>query len=414
MVDCAEPTYLPASWKGVPFNVEQSADEFGRRGDLYEYPLSEDVGYKDLGRKARRFRIQGYLIGSAQVALTNAMARAAESREPGMLVHPIYGTQMCACITLTTTADYRKDKKRTKLAFDFVEATASMAPYMFGGSPTQIFDLGSSAVDASTANAVWEPLGGNTQFAGDVQNNLSTYVAPATDEASFDAIDYLNNGTLTVPTNLPSGAFSASSLRALRNVAAEPTTVSSGGTGFPTFASAFDPINYGTATIRRIHDDTLRRLREFNKYVVDRGRQATNASAQALIVSTRLAMIRDYAVKASETTYPTIKDALDDLDFVMKVYDEEEAAVTARCDDPAITAIRRARAASASQILAANITLPGIVEINVDGVWPSLVAAHKYHRDGSKYLMVEQYNPQMSPFWIGRDIVTPARTAETF
>src|SRR5262245_9255525 len=113
-IDCALPQYLQASFKGVPFNVESSDDEFGRRGDLYEYPLSEQTAYKDLGRKARKFKVEGYLIGGNQVAQTAAIAAVAESPEPGMLVHPMYGAQLVACVTLTTKAEYRKDRRRTK------------------------------------------------------------------------------------------------------------------------------------------------------------------------------------------------------------------------------------------------------------------------------------------------------------
>src|SRR5262245_20532788 len=139
MVDCIEPFYLPASWKGVPFSVESSSDQFGRRGDSYEYPLSNDVGYKDLGRKARRFKVEGYLIGSDQVLKTNLMKFAAESSEPGLLVHPMYGPQIVACVTLTANADYKKDKKRTRLSFEFLEAPQSLAPFLAGIALAAVF-----------------------------------------------------------------------------------------------------------------------------------------------------------------------------------------------------------------------------------------------------------------------------------
>src|SRR4051794_21784111 len=87
LTDCKEPTYFTAKWKDIEFVCEATADEIGRRGQLYEYPLSEDVGFKDLGRKARRFQVEGYLVGSKQVALSLRMAAAAESREPGHLIH---------------------------------------------------------------------------------------------------------------------------------------------------------------------------------------------------------------------------------------------------------------------------------------------------------------------------------------
>src|SRR5262245_60950137 len=194
MVDCAEPTYAAASWKGVPFNVEESSDDFGRRGDLYEYPMSDETGYKDLGRKARKFKVEGYLIGSDQVALTTQMATAAESPEPGILIHPMYGAQMVACVTLTTKADYRKDKKRTKLSFDFLEAHASMAPFRLGSAISALFDAGSAAVRASERAATWLPTAQTRGRATDISVYLSGRVAPATDENSFDAIAMLERG----------------------------------------------------------------------------------------------------------------------------------------------------------------------------------------------------------------------------
>src|SRR5262245_53435312 len=75
------PTYERAPCKRVPFNREETSDESGRRRHLYEYPLSDRIGYKDLGRKARSFSVTAYLNGGDQVAQTRAMAPAAESPE---------------------------------------------------------------------------------------------------------------------------------------------------------------------------------------------------------------------------------------------------------------------------------------------------------------------------------------------
>jgi prophage DNA circulation protein len=394
--DCIEPTYLPASYKGVPFNVESSSDEFGRRGDLYEFPLSEETAYQDMGRKARRFRIEGYLIGGQQVALTNAMSRVAESPQPGVLIHPMFGSQLVACVTLTTQAEYRRDKRRTKLSFDFIEAKASMAPFMIGAALSSLMSSGSNAVDVSKQSATWDPTPQSTALATDVSTNLATQVDPATDEASFDAADKLRAGV----------AFDAPrDSGGLRAVPVVPLSFT-GGVVYPTFSAAADPIDAGTATVRRIHADALKRLREYNRYVVNR--MEATPSAEALILTTRLSLIRDYALVAAQTTYQTIRDALSDLDFVVAVYDDEESAATQRCDDPLIAAIRAARASASYVILANNIRLPGVVSRSVDGVWPSLVAAQKFYGDGKRYTDVEAYNPQMSPFFIGRDVVAPA------
>src|SRR5262249_5843805 len=153
---------------------------------------------------------------------------------------------------------------------------------------------------------------------------------------------------------------------------------------YPIFADAVDPIDEGTATVVRLHADALARLREFNKFVVDRS--DGTPSVESLIVTTRLALIRDYATKVAETNYPTMGVALADLDFIMAVYDDEEVAATARCDDVLVNAIRAARATAASTIIARTIGLPGVVETSAaNGIWPSLVVAQNLFGDGKRY-----------------------------
>src|SRR5262245_11357273 len=400
--DCGVPVYLPASFKGFPFKIESSSDEFGRRGDLYEYPLSEETGFKDLGRKARRFRIQGYLIGATQVAQTVALATIAQSPEPGILIHPMFGPQLVSCVTLTTSADYKKDVRRTKLSFEFLEANPSMAPYLIGAAISALFSIAATAVNASKSSATWQPTPQTTATTRAVSNNLASKVEPASDENSFDTVSKLERADpITIFGVEPAPAPTALTRTLGASVTATLTAPSN---PYPTFADAVDPIDEGTATVARLHADALARLREFNKFVVDRS--DGTPSVESLIVTTRLALIRDYAVKAAETNYPTMGAGLADLDFIMAVYDDEEAAATARCDDVLVNAIRAARATAATTIIARATGLPGVVQTEAgNGIWPSLVVAQNLFGDGKRYNEVELYNATMSPFFIGRDIV---------
>lgn len=397
-IDCLLPVYLDASWKGMPFQVDSSDDAFGRRGHVYEYPLGEETGYKDLGRKARRFKVEGYLIGGDQVAQTNAMAFAAESPEPGILMHPMFGPQLVACVTLTSKAEYRTQKRRTKLSFDFVEAMPSMAPYMIGAAISAMFAAGSGAVSASTLQATWLPTTHNTAVATSLSVGLGTKVAPAIDEDSFDAISMLQRG---VPVEPEPQQYLSAGLRATSDIVVGNLLA------YRSFDEVVGPIDNGTATIRRIHKDAMARLREWNAQVVAEAAAAT-PSVESLIITARLSLIRDFALTAAQTAYATVRDALLDLDFIMAVYDEEEIIATKHCDDVLVTAIRVARAAAAQTILAQNVRLPGISESSADGVWPSLVVAHKLYFDGRRYGDVERYNATMSPFFVGRTVVAPS------
>jgi len=376
MADCLVPVFLDASWKGMPFQIDSSSDEFGRRGESYEYPLGEIIGYKDLGRKARKFSVEGYLIGGDQVAQSNAMALLAESPEPGMLVHPIYGAQLVACITLTAKADYKKEARVTRLSFEFVEAAASLAPYLIGVTIAVVLASGNGAFVASQQSATWAPATADLVTASTISASLARAISPARDEASFDAAAVLSWGD--------------------EGLSAAPQT----------FNSVTDPIQAGTATVRRIQFDAASRLRVWNKAVVSQGN--ASPSTESLIVSARLAMIGDFALTAAQTTYSTIRDAITDLDFIMSVYDDEETIAARRCDDVLVAAIRKARAQAAQAILGRNIRLPGVASTNVDGVWPSLIVAHKLYFNAARYADVEAYNPMMSPFFIGRTAVAPA------
>jgi hypothetical protein len=385
--DCLIPQYLAASWKGVPFFVLTSSDDFGRRGDLYEYPLNENVGYVDLGRKARRFKIEGYLIGSDQIAQTRRMRDAAERAQPGVLVHPMYGPQNVACVTLSASADYRKDKKRTKLAFDFIEAVTipgqEFAPQVI--TPESVNRAGTAAWQAhghrvKRTLGAWLPGARARRAAQWVHSDLAKKIRPARDEGSWDAVDSLSP---TIPLDAP----------------------------LPDFDAVADPIEIGTMTVRRLWGSggiAQVRLRLFNGTVVRvEDEFGSGMSIESLIVTSRLALIRDFAVAARMTKYPTKNAAFADLDFIMAVYDDEERAAAAHSWDDVVVAIRAARAASAQAMLVANATLPGIFTTNVNGVWPSLVVAHKLYANGTRHETVEQYNPQMPPFFIGRDAVAP-------
>jgi prophage DNA circulation protein len=411
---CVVPTYNDASWKGVPFLCETTDDEFGRRGDQYEYPLSEDTGYKDLGRKIRRFHVTGYLIGSDQVEQSNRMARAAESPQPGTLMHPMFGGQQVACVTLKIAADYRRDIKRTKLDFDFVEANASMAPYKLGSSVTNMYTSGTAAIDAVSLRAIWQPNVNAVEAARAIDLNLAGLVAPASDEESFDVISVLEGRAMPLPSvtietlqarqpiTIPSPfAFAQTPDNSTATFEVTGTRA-----GYIHFDDVVAPIAEGTATIRRLHFDALKKLHGFNAFVV--AQSDGTPSVESLIVAARLSLIRDYALTAAQTTYQTVSEAILALDFVMAVYDDEEQLASQTCYDVLTTAIRAARAEAARSILLKNIRLPGIVKREVHGQWPSVLVSHKLYADGRRLAQVEAYNAHMSPFWIGHEIIAPA------
>lgn len=81
-------TLQPASFRGVPFVVEEDNGENGRRGEVHEY-WGRDVPYaEDGGRRARRIEVRGYVIGLDCAAQRDQLLGAVEQRGPGLLILP--------------------------------------------------------------------------------------------------------------------------------------------------------------------------------------------------------------------------------------------------------------------------------------------------------------------------------------
>lgn len=78
----------PASFRGVPFKVASRDLETGRRAVTHEFP-GRDMPYtEDMGRKARTFTVEGYVLGANYMAARDALLAACEAEGHGALIVP--------------------------------------------------------------------------------------------------------------------------------------------------------------------------------------------------------------------------------------------------------------------------------------------------------------------------------------
>lgn len=83
---------FPASFRGVPFEVNGASFEGGRRVQVHQYPQRDKPWAEDLGRAARNIDLDAFLVGPDYIEQANALIGAAEEEGPGTLVHPWFGT----------------------------------------------------------------------------------------------------------------------------------------------------------------------------------------------------------------------------------------------------------------------------------------------------------------------------------
>jgi prophage DNA circulation protein len=84
----------PASFRGVPFDVDTGDLTTGRRNQTHQYP-GRDVPYtEDLGRGARKVSIEAFLVGDDYMERRDKLLAAVEQGGSGELVHPWHGRMM--------------------------------------------------------------------------------------------------------------------------------------------------------------------------------------------------------------------------------------------------------------------------------------------------------------------------------
>ena len=143
----------PASFRGVSFKVNTSDLQSGRRVVEHEYP-QRDVPYaEDLGRQARSFTLEAFVLGGDYLAQKNTLLDACESAGPGELIHPYYGSRQVLC-TSVRIREAINDGGVARFSFTFNEAGQQQFP-------TATIDL-PAAVEAQ-ADTVLETM--QTSFA---------------------------------------------------------------------------------------------------------------------------------------------------------------------------------------------------------------------------------------------------------
>ncbi len=129
----------PASFRGVPFEVEGGEVTGGRRVSVHEYPQRDKPYPEDNGRSGRRFSIVGFVIGADWLEKSDALIEACEKAGPGTLVHPWRGSIKVQPQGITVSYEGR-EAGVVRVTMTFVEAADIAFP-------------------ASTANSTQKALG---------------------------------------------------------------------------------------------------------------------------------------------------------------------------------------------------------------------------------------------------------------
>ncbi len=116
-----------ATFRDVPFFVEGAERSGGRRTVRHEYPLRDEPFVEDLGRSARDFRVEGYVLGDDYLAKRDALIAALETAGSGELLHPYHGTLRVICDHFTV-AESSREGGVARFSISFAQ-TAAQPPF---------------------------------------------------------------------------------------------------------------------------------------------------------------------------------------------------------------------------------------------------------------------------------------------
>lgn len=127
-----------ASWRGVPFAIEQTGASVGRRLARHDYPYRDDVWLEDQGKLPPTFRVSGFLIGNSGVygggdvqSQFKHMQAACEATGQGVFVHPSRGRLTVNLVDAVLSENW-EESNVIRVDFTFVQGGAQILPSILG------------------------------------------------------------------------------------------------------------------------------------------------------------------------------------------------------------------------------------------------------------------------------------------
>jgi prophage DNA circulation protein len=170
----------PGSFRGVPFLIDGSEAEFGRRIALHEYPLRDTPYGEDLGRRGRQFSIECLVLGPDYMAARDNLIQALEAPGAGTLVHPYLGTRRVVVAQPASVYESTREGGLARFRIPFAEAGEKLEPEATADTAAQVQDQAdaTSTVLANSFASQWN-VEGTPQWVSDAG---SGYLTQLTDQ----------------------------------------------------------------------------------------------------------------------------------------------------------------------------------------------------------------------------------------
>lgn len=388
---CYRPSdnYLPASFKGVPFEAESADSEHGRRGAEGEFPFGETPAYADLGRRIRSYSLRAIFQTNNHRLESEALIAACESRGAGLLVHPTRGPVMAACRSARVTDSPKDAAGVTYIELDFVEANEAASGLGLVGSLTTLAISGFIAAASGSFRRNYSP------------STVRTYNVPAVIATMNEAVDQLREGYLIVSAGDDSKKR-WDTVRDFNSVQLDEFVLYDVDNAVNVVRNSFSQIDAAATGSAKF--EVLRRIINWSSQ--SSGLAGESATSQNSVFTVIRLLASAYLAKAfTEEAANTIDEALMEYDQIMTVLEQEAELANEGCaDNELFLSIRTFTTSAARVLLERAYNSPTLVVYAFPGNVHSLVAAWEIFGNASRSTTLEGRNK--GPSWaVGPKII---------
>lgn len=357
----------PASFRGVEFLCSQHDYVFGRRIELNQYPLRDEPFAEDLGRRAREWSVEAFVLGENYMARRDALITALETPGPGRLVHRWLGEVTAVVRGDCHLQESTREGGMARFSITFVEAGERIEPSARLDTADRVERL------ADAADAVAAEEFGDTFSVDDVHSFVAE--AGAADAASI--------------LDMAEGAMRSVRPDALLD---DLSAVTSGITFTRSRIARLIRSPFGLAQrfldiIRVLGGNIANPLQGFSNLfglsfprfpsrTRSRRRVVTNQAAMRSLV--RTATVTSAARAAAQTEFASYDQAVAVRDPLAQAIEEVAAETT---NDRIYDALMALRAAVVADITARGADLARQVTYTPAAVLPALVVAYQVYGD---------------------------------
>lgn len=375
--------YLPASYNGIPFEALALTTIAGRRFVEGEFLFSNNNRIIDLGRRIRRFTVEGRFVGEGHTLLAQALMEMVD-RLPsgGILVHPTRGVLRVGISELRIEENAHDDMGVSTFTMECVEART-------GGILDIITDWGNiglkGALDVLSGN--FKDSLANINFGGSSLGAAKTGVGVVLSGYKLATISNNNQLIPEVTANLNRSISS--------NIIAQPEIYANIiENGMDYIVRDATTKNTAIKALRSIIIDVSKRIP---------GQRETDVANIIISLTKQMALLY-WSDSVIDTVSPNNNQAMADYLWWVKEMESEISRAHNICNACAYNTLSETLSHGRSALLSRIARGSQVTEYNIGEGQPALVAAWEIWGDAGRASELPNYNNGM-PWMVGNRVI---------